>query len=337
MANKNKQKAKKQKNDEFYTQLTDIEKELHDYKEYFKGKTIFLNCDDPKESNFWKYFEMNFNHLGIKKVISTHYEDSKPSYKMEMVETSFCNGKISDYSKIETPLKQNGDFRSDEAVELLKESDIVITNPPFSLFREYIAQLVKYNKKFLVIGNKNAITYKEVFPIIKDNKVWLGVNLVNNFNTPNNELKSAPSLWFTNLKHNIRNEELDLYKKYNEDEYPKYDNYDAINIDKVVDIPMDYDGVMGVPITFMTKYNPEQFEIVGFTSGRNEFNISPIKKYKNPIQVNINGTTTNGSKANTRATIVMLTPPTNKVYYIDKSVNGYLIIMYARILIRHKR
>ena len=252
MRNKNLRKAKKEKNDEFYTQLTDIKKELSNYKEQFKDKVVFCNCDNPEYSNFWKYFKLNFKHLGLKKLISTHYEEEKPSYKLEY------DGK----NIVKTPLSQNGDFRSPEAIEILKKADIVVTNPPFSLFREYMAQLIEYEKKFLIIGNKNAVTYKEVFPLLKDNRIWFGYSSRNmKFLTPENKLKAINARWFTNLDVKKRHEKIILYKEYNSDKYPKYDNYNAINVNKVADIPKDYDGVMGVPITFMDKYNPEQFEI----------------------------------------------------------------------------
>lgn len=275
-------KAKKEKNDEFYTQLEDIERELVHYKEHFKGKTVFCNCDDPEWSNFWKYFELNFEQLGIKKLISTHFEKEKPSYKLEIIGDINNDGKINHLDIVKTPLKQNGDFRSPECIEILKEADIIVTNPPFSLFREYVAQLFEYNKKFIIIGDKNAITYKEIFSYIKDNKLWLGYSMHSgempfrvsfDFYEANkktcklgkdgNYYKGMGVRWWTNLDHNLRHEKLILFQKYTPEKYPKYDNYDAINIDKVVNIPIDYDGVMGVPITFLDKYNPEQFEIVG--------------------------------------------------------------------------
>ncbi|MDD5769902.1 MAG: adenine-specific methyltransferase EcoRI family protein [Candidatus Gracilibacteria bacterium] len=312
-SNANLRKANKNKNDEFYTQLSDIEKELGHYKEHFKGKTIFCNCDDPKESNFFKYFALNFTHLGLKKLISTHYETEKPSYKLEITDGLDLNndGKIdlSDIQKIN--LKQNGDFRSPECVEILKSSDIVITNPPFSLFREYIAQLMEFEKKFIILGNMNAITYKEIFKLIKENKIWAGYgfnmslvfkstyenNLVANLKFceqkgyfGKNYIKTPAINWFTNIETKKRHEEMILYKTYNEKEYPKYDNYDAINIDKVKDIPTDYDGFMGVPITFLDKYNPEQFEIIGLGISNSgiEIGVKPYKeehkKYRKEVQ-----------------------------------------------------
>lgn len=264
--NTNLNKAKTAKNDEFYTQLSDIEKELAHYKEHFKDKIVFCNCDDPEESNFWFYFAQNFQFLGLKKLISTHYETDKPSYKLEIVKDVNADGKINNLDVIKTPLIQNGDFRSDECIELLKECDIVVTNPPFSLFREFVAQLVEYDKKFLIIGNKNAITCKEIFNLIKGGLMWLGYNTPQDFIQPTDLVKkslSGMTRWFTNLAVKKRHEDLILFRNYNPEKYSKYDNYDAINVDKTVDIPMDYAGVMGVPISFMDKYNPEQFEILG--------------------------------------------------------------------------
>lgn len=281
--NWNLRKANKAKNDEFYTQLSDIEKELGHYKEHFKWKTIFCNCDDPEESNFWKYFELNFDYLWIKKLVSTHYEDEKPSYKLEIIWDRNKDGKVNKLDIVKTPLKQNWDFRSPECIEILKESDIVITNPPFSLFREYVAQLFEYNKKFVIVWNLNAISYKEIFKLIKENKIWAWYwfNLSLVFKSPyennleanlkfceqkwyfwRNYIKTPAINWFTNLEIQKRYEDLILYKKYNENEYPKYDNYNAINIDKVKDIPLDYYWYMWVPITFLWNYNPEQFEII---------------------------------------------------------------------------
>lgn len=254
LGNKNLGKAKNAKNDEFYTQISDIEKELVHYKDHFRDKVIFCNCDDPEESNFWKYFMLNFQHLGLKKLISTHYHEEESTYKLEYDGENI----------VRTELEQNGDFRSPEAIEILEESQIICTNPPFSKFIDYINQLVEYDKKFLIIGNANAITYKDVFPLLRENKVWLGYSPRGmDFLLPNGDLKNVNACWFTNLEHSKRHEEIILYKKYTPEEYPKYDNYDAINIDKVKDIPNEYYKPMGVPITFMDKYNPEQFEIVG--------------------------------------------------------------------------
>ena len=267
--------AKTSKKDEFYTQLSDIEKELTHYKEHLKGKTIFLNCDDPEESNFWKYFALNFKFLGLKKLIATHFDNGKPSYKLEKT-----NG-----DTVKTHLKQNGDFRCPECIEILKEADIVVTNPPFSLLREYVTQLMEYNKKFIIIGNINSISYKEIFKLFRENKIWLGYSIHSGdreFKVPDDYPLKASGFrvdengvkyirikgvrWFTNLDYKERHEDLFLLKEYNSEEYPKYDNYDAINIDKTKDIPCDYKGNMGVPITFIDKYNPDQFEIVGMAS-----------------------------------------------------------------------
>ena len=266
MKNSNLHKAKTEKNDEFYTQLSDIEKELKHYKEHFKGKVIFCNCDDPEWSNFWKYFELNFDFLGLKKLVSTHFEKDKGSYKLEIIGDINGDGKVTNKDIIRTPLKQNGDFRSDESIEILKECDIVVTNPPFSLFRDFISLLAEYDKKFLVIGNKNAITYKECFKLIKENRMWLGNTSPDSFKQPE---ESTPKqmkglcLWFTNLEHEKRNEELILYRNYNETDYPKYDNYFAINVDKTKDIPCDYFGAIGVPISYLDKHNPNQFDVIG--------------------------------------------------------------------------
>lgn len=262
--NNNLHAAKKAANDEFYTRIEDIENELRYYKDHFKNKIIFCNCDDPEESNFWKYFELNFEFLELKKLISTHYNATEPSYKLELIGDIDGDGKVTKGDIIKTPLKQNGDFRSPECVEILKEADIVVTNPPFSIIRDYIAQLDEYNKKFIFIGPQNIITYKEVFPLIKDNKLWLGYTHPKEFVKPDGNFQKFGNIsWFTNLEIKKRKEDLLLYKKYNAKDYPKYDNYDAINVDKVKDIPMDYYGVMGVPITFLDSYNPKQFEIIG--------------------------------------------------------------------------
>lgn len=287
MANSALTAAKAAKKDEFYTQLTDIEKELAHYKKHFKGKTVLCNCDDPRVSNFFKYFALNFDHLGLKRVIATCYK----SQSVDLFSTHECEqavyqiydgGKegncIPDFDEIEVlPLKGDGDFRSEECIELLKQADIVVTNPPFSLFREYVSQLIKYEKKFLIIGHQNAITYKEIFSLIKQNRVWLGYGFkgaAGHFYSKYEDVATAGDhregmirvsgvTWFTNIDTKKRHEDLPLYKKYSSGEYPKDDNYDAINVDKTSDIPCDYDGVMGVPITFLDKYNPEQFEIIG--------------------------------------------------------------------------
>ncbi len=289
MANSALTAAKAAKKDEFYTQLTDIERELAHYKEHFKGKTVLCNCDDPRVSNFFRYFTLNFEYLGLKRVIATCYK----SQSVDLFSTHDCEQAVyqiyegdrdgnnlpdSDEIKVK-PLKGDGDFRSEECIELLKQADIVVTNPPFSLFREYVAQLIKYEKKFIIVGHQNAITYKEIFPLIKNNKLWLGYGFKGgaaHFYSKYKDVATAGNhregmirvsgvTWFTNLDTQKRHEDLILYKKYTPEEYPKYDNYDAINVNKTSDIPCDYDGVMGVPITFLDKYSPEQFEIVGAT------------------------------------------------------------------------
>ena len=277
MTNKNLIKAKKVKNDEFYTQLSDVSEELRHYKKHFKGKTVFCNCDDPTWSAFWKYFHLNFEVLGLKKLISTHYDKNEPTYKMVYEGGNDNNIEVGE----KTPLQGNGDFRNQECVEILKESDIVVTNPPFSLFREYVAQLMKNEKKFIIWGNNNAITYKEFFPLLKDNKVWLGYlsnktcifrvgenyrfddKITSKINDGYKYGKVPTISVFTNLDIKKRHEKLVLCKTYTPEEYPKYDNYEAINVNKTAEIPYDYDGVMGVPISFLGKYNPNQFEIIG--------------------------------------------------------------------------
>lgn len=273
--NKNLHAARAAKNDEFYTRLEDIEEELRHYRAHFEGKVVLCNCDDPRASNFFHYFSHNFEFLKLKKLIATCYKnqerdlfsqhDKEAAIHLEY--TGDKNGnRVPDAEEIGVKiLKGDGDFRSEECIELLKQADIVVTNPPFSLFREYIAQLIEYNKKFLIVGPFNAVTYKETFPLIKKNKVWLGCSYVKAFITPEGETKKFGNVvWYTNLVHKKRNEKLILVKKYkgNEKHYPKYDNYDAIEISKTVEIPEDYDGVMGVPISFLDKYNPEQFRII---------------------------------------------------------------------------
>lgn len=277
-------KAKKEKNDEFYTQLNDVNNELINYKDSFKDKIILCNCDD-ESSAFWEFFHKKFNDFKLKKLIATHYDKTKPTYKVEYTGGNDCD--ITDYVK--TDFSGNGDFRNADNIKLLQESDIVVTNPPFSLFREYVAQLIEYDKKFIIIGNQNAITYKEIFPLLKDNKIWLGYgsNIPMVFKTPypntsesnkkaivargynpNDGYIITPGVsWFTNIEHNKRHEKLILWKKYNTDEYPKYDNYDAIEVKKTDWIPEDYFDEMGVPITFMDKYCPEQFDIIKFRKG----------------------------------------------------------------------
>ena len=286
--------AKKAKKDEFYTQRVDIENELRHYKPHFKGKIVLCNCDDPRQSEFFNYFVANFEKIGLKRLIATCYK----SQDVDLFSQGQCeravyqiyegdkNGNMTlDDDEVSVRyLEGDGDFRSAECIEILRQADIVVTNPPFSLFREYIAQLVKYSKKFLIIGNVNAITYKEVFPLFMQNYVWFGASIHSGdrkFGVPENYPLNAAACgvdekgqrfirvkgvrWFTNLDYALRHEKLPLYKSYSPDEFPKYDNYDAIEVSKSADIPYDYDGAMGVPITFMDKYNPEQFEIIGAT------------------------------------------------------------------------
>lgn len=376
MANKNLNAAKEAKKDEFYTQLADIENELKHYRQHFRGKKILCNCDDPYESNFFKYFANNFNAFGLKKLTATCYngspiaggelpllfeatedEPKKIAYKVEITEVTDVNGDgridladvrylIQNDKNVLSVLKENGDFRSKECVELLKEADIVVTNPPFSLFREYVAQLMEFEKKFLIIGNQNNVTYKEVFPLIKDNKIWLGVNSGSQkFEVPldfqrNNTFidkngkkyaKFGNICWFTNLDNKNRHEELILFKKYSPEEYPKYDNFDAINIAATTDIPIDYSGLMGVPITFLDKYNPEQFVIIGIT--KTWFGMAN-KIYPEQIQIDKNGKQTKVTKLNDGAVLEVSKPPINKTYY--KIGEKIYIQKYPRILIKKK-
>ena len=351
--NTNLHKASQAKNDEFYTQLADIENELKHYKEQFRDKVVFLNCDDPYESNFFKYFASNFNYLGLKQLIATSYKPSPIANtqlglfgdsstltvlkgRPKVTANKFIINEVHDIdgdgafdlrdiaeqlkankNNEWTPLKGEGDFRGEESLELLKQADIVVTNPPFSLFREYIAQLIEYDKKFLVIGNKNAISYQDVFKLFKENKLWLGYSSPNEFYIPDGSLtKQVQGLtrWFTNLETTKRNEMHILYKKYNPNEHPTYDNYDAIEVSKVSDIPMDYRNVMGVPVTFLDKYNPNQFEILGITD-RNPKNGHRTKMYSKEDSLKYND-------LNRRAAI---------------KVNNELKPTYARLLIKLKK
>lgn len=355
---KNLRDAKRNKNDEFYTQLSDIEKELSHYTDFFKGKTVFCNCDDPYESNFFKYFALNFNALGLKKLIATSFcaspiigkelslfeenkmlvkVSNKNAYKVVMTELKdVTNRGRCDEEDIKEIIKHRvrylegdnkypaGDFRSKECIELLNQADIVVTNPPFSLFREYVAQLIRYDKKFLIIGNLNAIAYKEIFPLIKGNKIWLDTNIHSGnkeFRVPDSYPLYATKYridkkgikyisvngirWYTNVNYKKRQESLDLYKKYTPEEYPKYDNYDAINVNKVADIPMDYEGIMGVPISFMDKYCPDQFEIIGMGTGDLAKALGVSKNYRGRTDLAV-------------------------------TINGKKICPYNRILIQHK-
>lgn len=376
MSKKDLANAKISKQDEFYTLLTDIEKELVHYRDQFRDKVVFCNCDDPYESNFFKYFALNFNALGLKKLIATCYDGSpiaqqelplfadeenepkKKAYKVEISEVPDLDGngatdltdvqlllKSSSYNAI-SELKGNGDFRSPECIELLKQADIVVTNPPFSLFREYVAQLIKYQKKFLIIGNQNAISYKECFQLIRDNKMWLGASVHSGdreFMIPptyevrskslridekgNRYIRVVGIRWFTNMDYPQRHEDLILIKHYTPEEYPHYDNYDAINVNTTNDIPCDYTGIMGVPITFLDKYSPDQFEII--TLGVGEDNFTPTKKYgkfRNPET---------GEYCTDKRDFLLYIRDINGKYLTEE---GYRVTkLYARILIRNKK
>ena len=343
-ANSNLHKAKDSKKDEFYTQLADISEELKHYKEHFRGKVVYCNCDDPRISNFFHYFSYNFETLGLKKLIATCYKnqdmDLFSQHNSEQAIYLEYNGdknnnRVPDPKEIGVKhLKGDGDFRSKECIKLLKEADIVVTNPPFSLFREYVDQLVEYKKEFLIIGNKNCITYKEVFKLIKEEKMWLGYRNINAdmwFELPETsekwekiqngkKVQHIMGCWFTNLDHSKRHVDHDTGKTYTPEKYPKYDNYDAINVDKVVDIPMDYAGAMGVPITFLDKYNPEQFEILGLGISNSgiEAGVRPYKpehkEYRKEVQ----------KRGAVDGDLYMIT-------------NGVVDVPYARILIKNKR
>lgn len=365
-SNKTLHKASKAKNDEFYTQLTDIEKELKHYKEQFHGKVVYCNCDDPFESNFFKFFAANFNSLKLKKLITTSYikspivgdqlslfdmeglkPDGKEPFKIEINEVKDFDSDgaiglkdvewlLKHNANVSKPLEGNGDFRSEECIELLKKSDIVVTNPPFSLFREYVSLLTEYNKKFVIIGNTNSLTYREIFKLIKDNKLRTGYT---NFNVGmffvvpddwekyhhidengNKIARVSTSCWFTNLEVEKHKEFITLYKKYKPELYPKYENYDAINVNKYTDIPCDYAGAMGVPITFVDKYNPEQFEIIGLGISNSglEIGVKPYKKehkkYRKEVQ----------KRGAVDGDLYMMT-------------DGIVNVTYARIIIKNKK
>ena len=300
-------KARAAKNDEFYTILSDIERELKHYKSHFKNKVVFCNCDDPRVSNFFHYFSYNFEKLGLKKLITTCYKNQDMDlFSRHDIERAIYLEYEGDKNENNVPdpdeigikhLKGDGDFRSKESIELLKQSDIVVTNPPFSLFREYVAQLMEYDKQFLIIGTWNAITYKEIFKLMQEDKLWIGINSNRNFlgfivpkhypldgtearieENGNRIVSTNNTCWFTNLDVTKRHEELILYKKYNPEEFPTYDNYEAIEVSKTNNIPIDYKGVMGVPITFMNKYNPEQFEIIWTTDRGGDGMLEDLKK-----------------------------------------------------------
>ena len=336
MANKNLNAAKAAKKDEFYTQLEDINNELRHYREHFQGKTVLCNCDDPRVSNFFTYFAYNFEFLGLKRLITTCYKSQnmdlfsqgQSEKAIYLIYEGDKNGNsIPDPEEIGIhPLKGDGDFRSKECIELLKQADIIVTNPPFSLFREYVAQLMEYEKKFLIIGHQNAIKYKEIFPLIMHNKLWLGYGFkggAGHFISKYKDIATAGDHregmirvsgvnWFTNLEIKKRQEELILYKRYTPEEYPMYDNYEAIEVSKTELIPYDYDGLMGVPITFMDKYNPNQFEIVALADRdcplcTKKYTAQDFKNY---------------SDLNRNAVL---------------NINGVMKSLYTRILIRRKK
>lgn len=353
--------AKAAKADEFYTQLSDIEKELKHYRRHFKGKVVYANCDDPRVSSFFHYFSYSFERLGLKKLIAACYKsqevdlfsqnDSDQAIYLEY-EGDRNNNRVPDPEEIGIKqLQGDGDFRSAETIELLKQADIVVTNPPFSLFREYVAQLIEYGKKFIIIGNMNAVTYKEIWPLIQDNKLWLGVTrtgtgqmwfrVKDDFPVKTGQRVDengvryqtvGNSAWFTNLDISKRHEDLILYKSYNPADYPKYDNYDAIEVGQAVNIPLDYDGVMGVPITFLGKHNPDQFDIVGIAKAPRG---NPSKIYPQQIQVSANGVKSTVTKLNDGPALKVDKPPVGKTYY---EVDGETYVQrYARILIRNKQ
>lgn len=348
--------AKAAKRDEFYTQLPDIERELRHYKAHFKGKTVYCNADDPRISNFFHYFSHNFERLGLKQLITTCYKNQERDlFSRHDSDRAICLIYSGDKNKNRVPdpeeigvqqLEADGDFRSPECVDLLRQSDVVVTNPPFSLFREYVAQLIEHDKKFLIVGNQNAITYKEIWPLIQSEKIWLGQGFTRNmahFNTPyeatsqwieqegEGVVRVAGVQWFTNLDLPKRHEELILYRTYDPDEYPPYDNYDAIEVSKTADIPADYAGVMGVPITFLNKHNPEQFEIVGIAKAPLG---KPKKIYPKQTQVTAKGVRSTVSKLNDGPVLRVESPPVGKTYY---EVDGqFYVQQYARILIRNR-
>lgn len=271
--NSNLASAKRAKNDEFYTRYEDIEAEVMAYRKQFKDKIVYLPCDDPaeKKSEFWSFFVNNFDAFGLKKLIATHYDENGKAYKIWIDADTTGDGFIDDADALQEDLTGNGDFRSPECVEILEECDIVCTNPPFSLFREFVSLIISKNKKFLIIGNQNAFTYKETFSLIKDNKIWTGYNMVKSFYQPDKSIKKFGNVcWFTNMETAKRTQDLILTKDYNISDYYMYDNYDGINVDRLTDIPKDYRGIMGVPITFIDKYNPNQFELLGCSAFSDE-------------------------------------------------------------------
>ncbi|MGI6224222.1 MAG: adenine-specific methyltransferase EcoRI family protein [Prevotella sp.] len=366
--NKRLNQAAKNKKDEFYTQLVDIENELRHYKEHFKGKTVLCNCDDPRVSNFFHYFAYNFKELGLKRLITTCYKNQERDFfSLNNAEHAIWleyngetnGGRVPTVEEIGVhQFKGDGDFRSKECIELLEQADIVCTNPPFSLFREYVAQLMKYNKKFLVIGNINSVSTKEIFPLILQGKLWLGQSIHSGdrkFLVPDNYPLDASGCgidenghrfirvkgvrWFTNMDYKERYEDLVLTDNYkgNEDKYPIYDNYNAINVGKSDEIPYDYDGIMGVPITFLDKFNPKQFEILGLTQFGCHDKVPDTKKYgdyKEYLRIENKPTGASGAKTNENA--VLIGKGTKKTYYLGPN-NEIVHSEYKRILIKRIR
>lgn len=350
--------AKKAKEDEFYTQLSDIENELRHYRKHFKDKVVYCNCDDPRVSEFFHYFSYNFEKLGLKKLITTCYKSQSVDLFSQngaeqavylQYEGDKSGNRIPDLDEIEVrPLAGDGDFRSAESIELLKQADIVVTNPPFSLFREYVSQLIEYDKKFIILANQNTLTTKTIFELVHQNKLWLGYkNGDMAFKVPEHyparntrfwidedgqKWRSFGTMcWLTNLDIAKRHEELILYKSYTADEYPTYDNFDAIDVNAYKEIPMDYDGVMGVPLGFLTKHNPAQFEIVGITTS---YGGMQSKRYPKQIQVGVDGSTKEVGKLNDAPAMKVSSPPTGKPYY--RIEDELFVLKYHRILIRRK-
>ena len=365
--NRNLHQAKRQKNDDFYTQLLDIENEIMHYRHHFAGKVVYCNCDDPKISNFYEYFSLNFKTLGLKKLITTCYKNqhmdlfsdhiSEKAIWLECNQGTYENGAYVPSDPVVRHLNGDGDFRSPECINLLQQADIIVTNPPFSLFKKYVVQLIEHDKKFVIIGNKNAITYKEIFGLIKENKLWIGNTSMSKdmlFDVPqgyadelvttkkegsaykmvNGIVKArSQSIWFTNLDHTKRHEDLTLYKTYSPDEYPHYDNYDAINVDKTHEIPKDWDGVMGVPISFLDKYNPDQFEMLGVAYLWDD-SFKSHKFYDDYVEMRPNGTKTgmSGKKANGLAVLKGRPPKGN---YLVKG-EDIVHTRFKRVFIKRK-
>ena len=330
--NSNLRKARTVKNDEFYTRLSDIEKELKHYSTHFKGKTVYCNCDDPKISAFWRYFHINFSALGLEKLFSTHYVANGISYIME-----YTGGNDFDISiGVKHPLEQDGDFRSIECQVLIDQCDIVVSNPPFSLFSEYITTLLQHNKKFLIVGSKNSVALPEVFLSLKENKMWMGVNRISTFITPSGEEKHFGNIgWYTNLETAKRHQPLALTKHYDPALYPRYGNYDAINVNRIADIPCDYFGIMGVPVTFWEVYDPEQFEVI--TLGANRKLFTPTKHYEDLVRYDPDGKTMRNHIACNQCLTIEYDEKPNTIYCRASNSDKYLVVPYRRILIRRKQ